>query len=56
MIQFAEAYGFAHVTTSPYYPQSNGQAEHTVRTIKSLLANAQDPYMALLSYRVTPLQ
>jgi len=43
MKQFAEAYGFAHVTTSPYYPQANDQAEHTVCTIKNLLANSQDP-------------
>ncbi|XP_065891689.1 uncharacterized protein [Dysidea avara] len=56
MKQFAEAYGFDHVTTSPYYPQANGQAERTVRTIKSLLTNAKDPYMALLSYHATPLQ
>ena len=56
MKQFAETYGFSHVTTSPYYPQANGQAERTVKTIKNLLANAKDPYMALLSYRATPLQ
>ena len=56
MKQFSETYGFSHVTTSLYYPQANGQAERTVRTIKNLLANAKDPYMALLSYRATPLQ
>jgi len=56
MKQFVEAYRFAHVTTSPYYPQANGQAKHTVCTIKSLLTNSQDPYMALFSYPATPLQ
>ena len=58
MKQFAEAYGFHHITTSPYYPQANGQAERTVyiRTVKNLLRNAKDPHIALLSYRATPLE
>ena len=56
MKEFAEAYGFHHITTSPYYPQANGQAERTVRTMKNLLHNAKDPHMALLSYRATPLE
>ena len=55
MKRFAECYGFNHVTSSPHYPQSNGLAERTVKTIKSLFANSQDPYMALMSYRATPL-
>jgi len=55
MKEFAEAYRFYHITTSPYYPRANGQAEHTVHMVKNLLKNAKDPYMALLSYHVTPL-
>ena len=53
--QFTANYGFKHVTSSPYYPQSNGCAERTVKTVKSLLEHSNDPYFALLTYRATPL-
>ena len=52
---FAEAYNFSHVTSSPYYPRGNGEAERAVRTLKNLQKDAKDPYLALMSYRATPL-
>ena len=53
--EFAQVYSFEHVTSSPYFPQSNGEAERAVKTIKDLLKKEGDPYLSLLSYRSTPL-
>ncbi|XP_048576990.1 uncharacterized protein LOC116614069 [Nematostella vectensis] len=56
--QFAEAWGFQHVTSSPEYPQSNGAAERAVQTAKRIFKKAaaenKDPFEGLLKYRNTP--
>lgn len=57
---FAETYGFEHVTSSPLFPQSNGLAEKAVQIVKRLLKKAaedgSDPFLALLNYRASPLE
>ena len=57
--EFAEEWNFAHHTSSPTNPRSNGQAESAVKIVKGLLTRAkcsgEDPYLALLSYRSTPV-
>ena len=53
--RFSSEYGFEHVTSSPRFPQSNGQAERTVQTVKNLIRKAEDPFRALLDYRNTPI-
>ena len=53
--EFAKMYGFEHNSSSPRFPQSNGLAERTVKTIKQLLSHSTDLNMVLLNYRATPL-
>ena len=52
---FAKEWGFKHTTSSPRFPQSNGEAEHAVETTKSLLKKEKDPSKGPLAYRSTPL-
>ncbi|KAJ0169624.1 hypothetical protein K1T71_014809 [Dendrolimus kikuchii] len=56
---FAQKWCFQHVTSSPRYPQSNGQAERSVQTVKNILKKSlhskTDFRLALLEYLNTPI-
>ena len=54
--KLAEEWGFTHLTSSPHYPQSNGNVERAAKTAKDLIIKSEDPYLVLLSYRSTPLE
>ena len=51
---FAREWGFKLTTSSPRYPQSNGQSERCIQTVKSLMKKAyeesKEPHLALLDY------
>lgn len=58
---FAQKWGFDHVTSSsPRYPQSNGKAENTVKTVKRLFIkcreSGQSEFLALMDWRNTPTE
>ena len=52
--KFSEKYKFNHITSSPYWSQSNGRAEAAVKSAKHILLTAEDVDLALLSVRNTP--
>ena len=58
-LTFAKSWGIMTTTSSPTYSQSNGQAERFVQTLKRILKKAtdlrEDPFLALLEYRNTPV-
>ena len=57
---FAEDFGFEHITSSPRYPRSNGKSESAVKAAKTLMMKSKDaktdPYLALLELRNVPTE
>ncbi|XP_060085903.1 uncharacterized protein K02A2.6-like [Ylistrum balloti] len=52
---FCADYGIEHITSSPHFQSSNGEAERAIQTVKRIWRKADDRYLALLDYRTTPL-
>ncbi|XP_038064887.1 uncharacterized protein LOC119735255 [Patiria miniata] len=54
-----EEWSVTHVTSSPRYPRSNGMAERTVRTVKSVMKKCHETGLdinkAMLLLRATPI-
>ncbi|XP_012940989.1 uncharacterized protein K02A2.6 [Aplysia californica] len=59
MKEFATSWNFEIKTSSPRYPQSNGQSERFVNIVKTMFRKCteegSDPNLALLGYRNTPI-
>ena len=45
-----------HIEIDHKTPVSNGEAERGVQMVKNLMKKCDDPYLALLAYRSTPLE
>ena len=58
-MKFARDWNFEVITSSPRYPQSNGEAEKYVGILKMLMRKCQEDHsdldLALLRYRNTPI-
>ena len=58
--EFSRNLSFQHTVTSPYYSQSNGKVEGSIKTVKRMMkkaaATGSDPWLCLLDYRNTPTE
>lgn len=56
--KFCHSWDIQHVTSSPYYPKSNGLAERTIGTVKNIFKKCKDSgsdvYLGILMFRNTP--
>lgn len=47
-------FGFVYVTSSPYYPQTNGETESGVKIGRKILKQG-DPFIALMAYQAAAI-
>ena len=53
--RFLQKWDIQHITSSPRYPQSNGEVERAVQTVKGLMDKNINLAAAMCAYRDTPL-
>ena len=53
--RFVNKWDIEHITSAPKFPQSNGEAERAVQTVKNLMRKSLNLQAALCAYRDTPL-
>ncbi|XP_037568045.1 uncharacterized protein K02A2.6-like [Dermacentor silvarum] len=53
-LQFMSSWGVRHVTSSPHYAQSNGEAERAVQTAKNIIRKSANVAEGLLAHSATP--
>ena len=53
MKEFSKAYDFPHISSSSHYPQSNGQTEQVVQTVKRLLKRSEDLLFSVMNNNAT---
>ncbi|XP_037567177.1 uncharacterized protein K02A2.6-like [Dermacentor silvarum] len=53
-LQFMSSWGVRHVTSSPHYAQSNGEAERAVQTAKNIIRESTNVAECLFVHRATP--
>ena len=46
---FATGWGFTHVTSSPRYPQTNGESKRAVQTVENIWGKTANPFLGLLA-------
>ena len=55
-LRFSADYQIEHCTSSTAFPQSNGETERAVQTVKRVWRKCTDKHLALLDYRTTQLE
>lgn len=53
---FAKSYGFELRNSAPLMANSNGLVEKSVAIAKNILRKSEDPYLALMQYRNSPVK
>ena len=56
VVLFSKSYKFVHNTSSPKHPQGEWRSRESCEDYQNLLKKSNDPFLALMAYRATPLK